>query len=1204
MQSPRVSVVIPVYNSESYLNECLDSLCNQTFTDFEAIIVDDGSTDSSVQIIETYVAKHQNFKLIRQKNQYAGVARNNGLDNAHGEYVTFLDSDDTLESNAIEVLYQKAVDTGAEVVRATGYETDEFGDRRNVGWALKRSMVADGSVFSWKDMPQEIFQISAGNPWGMLVKRELVQKHNIRFLDVPRTEDIYFVYDAYLKANKIAIIHDELVFHRPSEGGMEKTKVNFPLVPLEARHRLLDKVKKEGYYEDVYIGFWIAGFRSYMQMIQLLIESDSGAEYVKRYYDDIKDVILEHPDLNICRDSIYYKHVSDFYQQYRKVVESKSFDSYYNSEMEIIEEKRSLIKHREEQISRNRVFKVEDDEKRLAIAKASHIPKVEEDILFSVVIPVYNASKYLRECLDHLINQSYTNIEIICVDDGSTDDSREIVQSYPSIKLICQQNSGAGIARNRGFKESKGEYVLFMDGDDWADYSLFMKVFESIKKSPVMLDMVMYSYTRFDESTAEFKECRDLPEGISNLRSNVTTDPDLLISNDLVIPWNKVMRSEFIREHRLEFPDFKCSNDRPFYLASLVYAKEILVIEDVLINYRVNSKSVTSQTRLDHFECHYKTYAIVESDYRSLGAEINDIFIDTTISDMVHFYDVANRQQRDTIGRQICRYTESMDLEDMKGIENHWWFKKIVKMRLDYDLPIEDWMLSAVIPNADRDMLVRIGELYLSRGENDEYLANAIGCFMLAADMGVQRARDELAKYYGHNDKADAEICKVLADSGNRSAQYRLGRMYRDGRGVPKDVDKAKTCLENAVERGHNGSKLDLVELLYTSGTDDELKKAYEVCLELASKGNKDAQFRLSRMYLHGKGTAKNEDESIRWLEEAAKNGHNGARKELNARNRSATQERPAMTKKEEKEYLESLKDIGSEEAFRSIINYCNDAVERGDPIAAYYLSKAYREGRGVEKDIDKANEYLRMASEGGYDGADNELFDALWKIGTTESFNELLTLASRKAYKGDAKSMQMIGRAYRDGNGVSRNLKKSAEWMQKAYYIKDYWVNEYINVLWEIHDEESLQEMRSICEEEYFKGNAVAIRLLARLHVEEGNKEKAKEMYRKALYNNPGLVVFEYTSMLYNEGNPEDLEECLRICNDFSRMGNKDALYRLGKMYAEGKGVEADREKAKEYLTKASEAGSNLAADELRNLNSKPPKSKWASSIRGKLKF
>ena len=106
-QMPKVSVIIPVYNAEKYLRQCLDSVVNQTLREIEIICVDDGSTDGSLAILQEYAANDARIKVLTQKNQYAGVARNNGMAAAQGKYFAFLDADDYYDLNALMVMFQR-----------------------------------------------------------------------------------------------------------------------------------------------------------------------------------------------------------------------------------------------------------------------------------------------------------------------------------------------------------------------------------------------------------------------------------------------------------------------------------------------------------------------------------------------------------------------------------------------------------------------------------------------------------------------------------------------------------------------------------------------------------------------------------------------------------------------------------------------------------------------------------------------------------------------------------------------------------------------------------------------------------------------------------------------------------------------------------------------------------------------------------------
>ncbi|WP_434275936.1 glycosyltransferase family 2 protein, partial [Aliarcobacter cryaerophilus] len=116
IMKPIISVVIPVYNSELYLQRCIDSILNQTFKNFEAIFVNDGSTDNSLEILNYYKSLDNRIKIINQENCGTGEARNNGLRNALGEYILFVDSDDTIELLMLEKMYKKALEEDSDIV--------------------------------------------------------------------------------------------------------------------------------------------------------------------------------------------------------------------------------------------------------------------------------------------------------------------------------------------------------------------------------------------------------------------------------------------------------------------------------------------------------------------------------------------------------------------------------------------------------------------------------------------------------------------------------------------------------------------------------------------------------------------------------------------------------------------------------------------------------------------------------------------------------------------------------------------------------------------------------------------------------------------------------------------------------------------------------------------------------------------------------
>ena len=130
---PKISVIIPVYNVEKYLGECLDSILAQTFQDFEIICVDDGSTDRSLDILQEYKRKDDRFVIFQQRHAGAGAARNHGLKLAEGKYIQFLDSDDYFEPTLLEELYTRAEKFGSDLTVCSSRKVDDEGNITETG---------------------------------------------------------------------------------------------------------------------------------------------------------------------------------------------------------------------------------------------------------------------------------------------------------------------------------------------------------------------------------------------------------------------------------------------------------------------------------------------------------------------------------------------------------------------------------------------------------------------------------------------------------------------------------------------------------------------------------------------------------------------------------------------------------------------------------------------------------------------------------------------------------------------------------------------------------------------------------------------------------------------------------------------------------------------------------------------------------------
>lgn len=215
----KVSVIIPVYNAEEYLEQCVGSVMNQTLQDIEILCVDDGSPDNSLEVLKRLQAKDDRIRIISQPNGGAGAARNNGLRHATGEYLSFLDADDFFEPNMLEEAVAAADQYRADFVV---FNSDQYHmDKEKfveVPWVLRTADIPPYMPFSYRQLTDNVFKTFVGWAWDKLYRRSFVMEHDIWYQEQRTTNDMLFVFTALVTAKRIAIVNKVLAHQRRGGG--------------------------------------------------------------------------------------------------------------------------------------------------------------------------------------------------------------------------------------------------------------------------------------------------------------------------------------------------------------------------------------------------------------------------------------------------------------------------------------------------------------------------------------------------------------------------------------------------------------------------------------------------------------------------------------------------------------------------------------------------------------------------------------------------------------------------------------------------------------------------------------------------------------------------------------------------------------------------------------------------------------------------
>lgn len=534
MNNELISIIVPIYNTEKYLHECLDSILNQSYTNFEVLLINDGSTDSSGTICQEYVERDSRFRYFEKDNGGVASARNLGLERSEGTYITFIDSDDWVEFNYLEVLYTALKENDTDVaistykrfaqdgvfyLRSYSKENDEF---LNIGKRNRNSFLE--ILPKLGELDHSFYSISS-----KLIKREIIG--NLLFDEqVSYAEDLNFFFRLYLGVESVVYVRDYTYIYRTHDAS---TSQNFnelkALHELEIFKRMFQQIEKMGITTFQY-------FRRLKNLVASRIAGFPTSKAIREYESFVSEV----------RERVTYPQP-----------------------------------------------------------------------LISLVVPIYNVENYLWSCLDSIAKQTYSNIEILLVNDGSPDGSATICQEFVAkdsrFHYIEKENGGLSDARNAGIAESKGEFLSFVDSDDWIEPTYVEDLYRAALFNDA--EVVVSNYQEFHQERNVYliHLFEDYYETHYSGEEVIQQLP-LLERKDFsfTTSWGILFARRLF--DTISFPKGKTIEDTRTNYRLFAESSRLTYIHKVLYNYRVGvdsiSSRITEKLLVDVLECLMERMAV------------------------------------------------------------------------------------------------------------------------------------------------------------------------------------------------------------------------------------------------------------------------------------------------------------------------------------------------------------------------------------------------------------------------------------------------------------------------------------------------------------------------------------------------------------------------------------------------------------------
>ncbi|MBR2529033.1 MAG: glycosyltransferase [Blautia sp.] len=568
--SVKVSVIVPVYNQEEYLNQALHSLKRQSLKEMEFICVNDGSTDASMAILKEYANVDKRFRIIDKENTGYGNSMNVGLDAARGEYIGILEPDDFVPMDMYRKLYAIASKEKLEIVKADFYRFRVEDDGSTVKKVFRLS--SDPTYYNRLVNPSEdvnAFQLTM-NTWSGIYQRSFLNKWKIRHNETPGAsyQDNGFWFQTFCRCERAWFVPAAYYLNRrdnPNSSMFDRGK--FSAITRE------------------YQFIW-----DFLSQDRVLLSRFEGIYFSKKFSNSIIAYYRLAPELK--RE--YLHHICEEFREpmeQGKLKEELFEPKWWKMLMDILKDPDAFY----------------------------------DKLRVSVIIPAYNVSSYIRSCLDSILARDAIRMEVICVDDGSTDDTYQILQEYEKkdsrVRAVTQANAGAGAARNNGMKLAKGQYLAFLDADDFFDADMIRRSYEQAYLEEA--DMVVFRSDQYIEALHTYKSAEYTIKKDLLPKKQVFAGEEIednIFNAFMGWPWDKLFRADFVRENGLYFQEQRTTNDMLFVFSALVKAERITVSDLVLAHHRrLDAGESLSVSRESSWRCFYDALTALKDQLIAWG---------------------------------------------------------------------------------------------------------------------------------------------------------------------------------------------------------------------------------------------------------------------------------------------------------------------------------------------------------------------------------------------------------------------------------------------------------------------------------------------------------------------------------------------------------------------------------------------------------